>query len=193
MRLRMIGGRFALATCLALVLSVGAVASEPKVKLTKDDKKVIDYLVKNWGEDYDVTSVEVAMDSLGVKQSDATRLRIGSYIKQHPDLHEVIRRWGLVTIVLNADEKLIARALINAQRDGKPAPPVPEIASAVAVTEDQVKRGLATLERYEILQRDKAAGGTAYHIAPRYIKWEPRLDFIFHTVTLADGRRFNTN
>jgi hypothetical protein len=190
MRLRVI--RLALVTCVGLVFSLDAFATDPSVKLTKDDRKVIDYLVKNWGEDYDVTSVGVAMDSLRMKQSDETRFRIGSFIKEHPGLHEVIRRWGWVTIVLNADEKLIARALINPQRDGKPTPSVAEIAVAAGIAEDRVKRGLTTLERYQIVQRDKSAA-SGYRVMPRYIKWEPRLDFIFHTVTLSDGRRFNTN
>ena len=191
MRLRLI--RVVLALSVAVAFSLDANGSEPKVKLTKDDKKVIDHLVKNWGEDYDVSSVDVAMESLKMKPSESTRLRIGTYIKQNPELHEAIRQWGWVTIVLNADEKLIARMLINAQRDTRPTPSVADIAKAVLVSEDQVKRGLAVLERYEILQRDKGAPSPGYRVAQRYIKWEPRLDFIFHTVTLADGRKFSVN
>lgn len=38
--------------------------------------------------------------------------------------------------VLIANEKLIARALINTQRDGKPAPSIAEIAKAVSVNDD---------------------------------------------------------
>jgi len=191
MRLRMTC--LALAATIALVFSLDASAAEPKIKLNKDEKKVIDHLVKNWGEDYDVSSVDVAMESLKMKPSDSARLRIGTYIKQNPELHEAIRQWGWVTIVLNADEKLIARMLINAERDTKPRPSVAEIAKAVLVTEDQAKRALAILERYEIVQRDKSAPDPGYRVAPRYIKWEPRLDFIFHTVTLADGRKFSVN
>jgi hypothetical protein len=191
MRLRMM--RLALIATIALAFSLDASASEPKVNLNKDEKKVIDHLVKHWGEDYDVTSVDVAMESLKMKPSDSARLRIGTYIKQNPGLHEAIRQWGWVTIVLNADEKLIARMLINAQRDDKPTPSVSNIARAVLITEDQVKRGLAVLERYEILQRDKSAAGPGYRVAQRYVKWEPRLDFIFHTVTLDDGRKFSVN
>ncbi len=193
MRSGIIRGGLGLALILVLISSVGAFAADPKIKLTKDDKRVIEYLVKNWGEDYDVTSVDLAMDSLRMKQSDSTRLRIGDYIKDHPELHQVIRSWGWVTIVLNADEKLVARALIDAERDSKPAPSVAQIAGAVGLTEDQASRGLATLEHYEVLQRDQSVGGAGYRVAARYLKWEPRLDFIFHTVTLGDGRKFNTN
>jgi Fic family protein len=133
------------------------------------------------------------MESLKIKTSDSTRLRIGTYIKQNPELHEVIRQWGWVTLVLNANEKLIARMLINAERDSKPTPSIVDISKAVLVSEEQVNRGLTMLERYEIVKREKGAPSPGYKVAQRYLKWEPRLDFIFHTVTLADGRKFSVN
>ena len=149
--------------------------------------------MRDWGEDYSVTSVDLAMNAIKVEQSDETRFRIGSYLKAHPELHEVIRRWGWVTLVLTPDEKLMARALINAERDGKPAPSVSELAKAIGVKEPDVKRGLAMLERYEILKKDSRLGGAGFTVLPRYIKWEPRLDFVFHRVSLGSGRQFNTN
>jgi hypothetical protein len=66
------------------------------------------------------------------------------------------------------------------------------LATAVAVPEPDVKRGLAMLERYEILTKDTKAGGTGYRVLPRYIKWEPRLDYI-HNVSLDSGRQFSVN
>lgn len=177
------------ATLLLLVNAPQAVSGQKR--LSAQEQKVIDYLVEDWGQDYSVTSVDIAMRALNVKESDETRFRIGSHVKAHPELHEVVRRWGWVTLVLTPDEKLIARTLVNAERDGKPAPAVAEIAKAVGITEAQAKRGLRMLRRYEILERGKAAG--AYKVAPRYLKWEPRLDFVFHRVTLDGGHQFNTN
>jgi hypothetical protein len=179
---------------MALMLLVsGASAANGQAQLNPQEQKVIEYLVKDWGEDYSVTSVDIAMNALKVAPSDETRFRIGNYIKAHPELHEVIRRWGWVTLVLTPDEKLIARALINAQRDNKPAPLVSELAKAVGIKEPDVKRGLAMLERYEILKKDSKAGGPEFTVMARYIKWEPRLDFVFHKVSLDSGRQFNTN
>src|SRR6059058_1781216 len=132
----------------------GASAANDQPQLNPQEQKVIDYLVKDWGEDYSVTSVDIAMKALKVAPSDETRLHIGNYIKAHPELHEVIRRWGWVTLVLTPDEKLIARALINAQRDSKPLPSLSELAKAVGLNEPDAKRGLAMLERFEILKKD---------------------------------------
>jgi hypothetical protein len=189
-----VGRRLLLAAaCLVLLLATIGQAADRKDRLTDKEKRVIDYLVHDWDEDYSATSVDLAMDAVGVKQSDETRFHIGSYIKQHPELHEVIRRWSWVTFVLTPDEKLIARALIDAQRDGKPAPSIADIAKAVSVNDDRVKRGLSMLAHYEIIKADPSVGGAGFRVESRYLKWEPRLDFLFHTVTLAGGRKFNTN
>ena len=171
----------------------GQATAGAKDRLKGEEQRVVNYLLGDWGKDYSVTSVDIAMRAVKVKDTDETRFRIGSYIKGHPELHEVIRRWGWVTLVLTPDEKLIARALVNAERDGKPAPGIVEIAKAVGITEDQVKRSLSMLERYEIINRNPSRGGAGFSVIPRYLKWEPRLDFLFHQVTLADGRQFNTN
>jgi hypothetical protein len=49
------------------------------------------------------------------------------------------------------------------------------------------------LERYEILKKDSSAGKAGYRVMPHYIKWEPRLDFVFHKISLDTGRQFNVN
>ena len=183
-----------LLTAIALLLFVNsASAANYQAQLNPQEQRVIDYLVKDWGEDYSVTSVDIAMNAIKVAPSDETRFRIGNYIKSHPELHEVIRRWGWVTLVLTPDEKLIARALINAERDGKPVPSVSELTMVVGVGEPDVKRRLAMLERYEILKKDRKAGGAGYAVIPRYMKWQPRLDFVFHKISLDSGRQFNVN
>jgi len=170
----------------------GQAPAGAKDKLKPEEQRVLTYLLADWGKDYSVTSVDIAMRAVRVKDTDETRFRIGIYIKAHPEIHEVIRRWGWVTLVLTPDEKLIARAIVNAERDGK-RPSIGEIAKAVGITEDQVKRSLSMLERYDIIQRSPSRGGAGFNVIARYLKWEPRLDFLFHQVTLADGRQFNTN
>src|SRR5260370_31516233 len=177
-----------LAVGMLLVFVSGGHAADGQAQFAPQEQKVIDYLVSDWGQDFSVTSVDIAMDALKVEPSDETRFRIGNYIKAHPELHEVIRRWGWVTLVLTPDEKLIARALINAERDSKPAPSISELAKAVSIKEPDVKRGLAMLERYEILKKDSKAGGVGYGVGPRDMEWQPRLDFVLHKITLVSLR-----
>lgn len=181
-----------LASC-ALLISSAANAASDQGQLNAQEQKVINYLVKDWGQDFSVTSVDIAMAALKVEQSDETRFRLGNYIKTHPELHEIIRRWGWVTLVLTPDEKLIARALINAERDAKPTPSTSELGSALGVNEADIKRGLNMLERYEIVKKDRSSGKAGYRVVPHYIKWEPRLDFVFHKISLDSGRQFNVN
>lgn len=192
MRSLMIRRGLLLAGCALLISSVASAAGV-QGQLNAQEQKVIDYLVKDWGQDFTVTSVDVAMAALKVEQSDETRFRVGNYIKTHPELHEIVRRWGWVTLVLTPDEKLIARALINAERDSKPTPSASELAKAVGMSEADVKRGLNMLERFEILKKDSSAAQAGYRVMPRYIKWEPRLDFVFHKISLESGRQFNVN
>ncbi len=95
---------------------------------------------------------------------------------------------GWETLVLTPNEKLIARAIINAAREQKQTPALAEIAKAVAISQSDVKRGLAMLEQYQILKCDESVGGVGYAVAaPRYLNWHPRLDFVFHRMTVSQG------
>lgn len=192
MRSRTIKRAVLLAACMLLLNSASNAASGQS-QLNAQEQKVIDYLVNDWGQDFSVTSVDIAMTAVKVEPSDETRFRIGNYIKTHPELHEIVRRWGWVTLVLTPDEKLIARALINAERDAKPSPKTSNLAKAVGISETDVKRGLNMLERYEIVKKDRSPAKAGYRVMARYIKWEPRLDFVFHKISLDSGRQFNVN
>jgi hypothetical protein len=163
-------------------------------QLSPQEKKVIEYLQGVWGKDNSIMSVDQAIELVGLRSSDEMRLRIGQYIKQHPELHLVIRRWGWETLVLTPDEKLVARAIINAARQQKPTPSLVEIAKTVGISQEEVKRGLQMLERYQILKRDESAGGAGYVVAAsRYLNWHPRLDFVFHRLTVSSGHKTSVN
>ncbi len=162
--------------------------------LKGDDRRVVEFLLNDWGKDYSITSVDIALDALKVRPSDELRFRIGNHIKNHPELHAVLRQWGWETTVLIPNEKLVARAIVNAERDKQKLPSKAEIAKMVGIPEKQVERAVEMLARYEILKRDRSAGGVGYVAAkPRYINWQPWLDFQFHRVTLASGRTFCVN
>jgi hypothetical protein len=196
------GRELLLALCCAVLLAMpqtvvpgqSTQSTAAGAELTPQEKRVVEYLKNVWGKEFSVTSVDQAMAAVGLPPSGDMRLRIGRHIKEHPELHVVIRRWGWETLVLTPDEKLIARAIINAAREQKPAPALAEIAKAVSLSQDEVKRGLAMLEEYGVLKRDAAASGAGYAVAaPRYVNWHPRLDFVYHRITLESGRSFSVN
>jgi hypothetical protein len=158
------------------------------------ERRVVDYLVDDWGKDSAVTSVDIGMAALKLRPSDEMRFRIGTHIKRHPELHAVLRQWGWETIVLTPTEKLVARAIVNAERDQHAPPSRAEIATMVRISEKDVDRAVAMLTRYDILKADHAAGGIGYVATkPRYVNWQQWLDFQFHRVSLAAGRTFCVN
>ncbi len=163
--------------------------------LRPEEQQVLHFLKEDWDLDLSSTSVDLAMDTMGLDSSDADfRFRIGSYIKSHPELHLAVRTWGWETLVLRADEKLIGRAILMAMRDGKPSPSLADLAVQLGISQDKVRTGLEMMARFEILRREARSGGSGYVLAnERYQKWESRLDFQFHTVRLSSGRQFNTN
>src|SRR5215470_20206020 len=89
----------ALAICFTVLPAVSQTAFNPQAAATSDtelspqEKKVIEHLLGVWGKDNSVTSVDQAMEAVGLRPSDETRFRIGRDIKQHPELHVVIRQW----------------------------------------------------------------------------------------------------
>lgn len=182
------------------MLAAGAMLLMATFQLTartqerSEEERILKYLLDDWGKDYNVTSVDLAMKTLGISSSDELRFRVGSHIKEHPELHEVIRQWGWQTLALTPDEKLVARSIVNRQRDKQRPPSLAETARLAGISEKQVQAALAMLARYGILKANKSSGGAGYVAADaRYVNWTPWLDFQFHTVSLSDGRLFNTN
>lgn len=164
------------------------------VGLKGNERRVVEYLLTDWGKDFSVTSVDIAMDALRMRPSDEMRFSIGNHMKNHPELHAVLRQWGWETIVLTPNEKLVARAIVNSERDKQKPPLKAEVARMVGISEKEVERAVEMLARYEILKRDRSVGGIGYVATrPRYIDWQPWLDFQFHRVTLASGRTFCVN
>ena len=156
-----------------------------------DERRVLEYLLHDWNSDSAITSVDVAMDALKVRPSDELRFRIGSHIKAHPELHATVRKWGWETIVLTPNEKLVARGIVNPERDKQTSPSKADLAKTVGISERDVNRAVEMLARYDILKIDQSVGGIGYVATkPRYTNWPQWLDFQFHRVSLASGRTF---
>ena len=156
--------------------------------LKADERKVIEYLLKDWREgveDYSITTMDIAMEALRLPPSSGMRFRIGNYIKNHPELDETL---------LTPDEKLVARAIVSRERNKQKRPTKSELATLVGISEKDSEEAVRTLARFGILKRDRSVGGVGYvAAAPRYLNWQPWLDFQFHRITLSSGRVFCVN
>ena len=162
--------------------------------LGRIEQQVVRFLLEDWSIDLSSTGVDLAMESLDLDPADADlRYRVGSFIKSSPQLHAAVRTWGWETLALTPDEKLLARAIVNATHNGAMLPSLNDLAMQVGRSPEAARAGLEMLVRYDILRPNPNAERLGYVIADeRYLRSDFRLDFQFHTVRLSSGRRFST-
>ncbi len=180
------------ATLLALPALPGTQRPAP---LTAKQQKVLDYLVANWGKDTAVTGIDLAMRILGGNYTPEDRYALATHIRNHPEIHRVIRVFGWVPMALTPDEKLIARQLSRAEREKQPPPTSVELARSVEVRPNAVSDALEMLERLEIIHPSLGAGGVGYRMAnERYVTWEGmmRIDFMYHRVQIEGQQPLDT-
>ncbi len=177
--------RVLLVALVALALAVSATAQVPATPLTQKQQKVVDYLVSHWGKDMNVSGVSLAMRIVGGDYTENDRYAIGTYLKDHPELHRVLRTFGWETVALDPHEKRIARVLSRAERERKPAPSLSELVQLLEETRGAVESGLRMLVWFGIIRRDPSAGGVDYRMSEeRYMDWEGamRITFMNHRV-----------
>lgn len=172
-------------------------AAPPSVApLTPAQQKVVDYLLANWGKQMNVTTVGLAMQSLGGSYTVDDRYVIGLHLKNHPELHRTLRTFGWETFALEPREKRVALVLSRAEREQKPVPSLDELAAGLRDTPEAVAGSIRSLERFGIVRRDQSAGGVGYRMADdRYVDWEGamRITFMDHRVHVEGLEPFNVN
>ena len=165
---------------IAIVVTMASAA--PAAELNVAQQKVLDYLVANWGRDMNVTAIDLAMKIVGDTWTDQDRYVLGVYVREHPELHRVVRQFGWETVALDPLEKRIARLLSRAERGKLPAMTQRELARQLAASPEQVTRGLNMLEQFGIVRPDEVAA-VGYRLADeRYVNWEGgmRITFTSH-------------
>jgi hypothetical protein len=189
------GKRFT-ATVAATLLALLALAGTPRpAPLTAKQQKVLDYLVANWGKDTAVTGIDLGMQILGGDYTPEDRYALATYIRDHPEIHRVIRVFGWMAVALTPEEKLIARQLSRAEREKRPAPTSVELARSVEVGPKAISGALQMLERLGIIRPDPGAGGVGYRMAnERYVTWEGmmKIDFMYHRVQIEGQQPLDT-
>ncbi len=201
--------RFSFLVVATLVLALGGwscahsrarttqTATAPSVAtLTPAQQKVVDYMLANWAKQMNVTTVSLAMQTLGGPYTPEDRIRVGLHLKEHPELHRTLRTFGWETFALESREKRLALVLSRAERERRPIAAVNEIAEALRETSADIVSSMQMLERFGILRRDPTAGGVAYRMADeRYVDWEGamRITFMDHRVHVEGLEPFNVN
>lgn len=163
--------------------------------LTVSQKKILDYLLANWGVDTAMTSIDLAMKSVGGKYTDEDRYVLGAYIREHPESSKFVRFFGWETVALNPEEKLIARHLSSAERGKRPAPSLEELAKLVEVSPESIREGLKMLQRFGLIRADSSAGGAGYRMASEdYVHWEGgmKITFTYHRAHIEGVKSLDT-
>ena len=189
MKRRMVSNAVLLLAALALA---GSVVAEP---LTPEQQAVLDNLVANWGIDLDVSSVEKAMQRVGGDYTADDRYALATHIRDHLELHRVLRRFGWITVALSPTEKVTALLLSKAERESLPLPTLERIAATAGTTPQAVTAGLDMMERLGLVRRDPEAADPGYRMAKkRYAYWQGafKIDYTSHRVEVHGVKDFET-
>jgi len=157
---------------------------------TPEDTRVIEVLLEDWRDLLRCTTIDQAMERVGMPFSHASRLRIAHFLIGDPAASGLMR-WDPPAYVLTNDEKLIARRVVRLWRQGMALPhPGADAwrnAGRRAAQIEDAFNGLVWLgfmrqavDRYEVAEGPES-----------FLRG---LGFSFHEVVLPErGERFNTN
>ena len=158
-------------------------------KLSPDGKKVVDYLVKDWDKRFRSTSIPLAMSNLGIPPEDDLRLEIVGHFRDHPRIARNVRYWGANNYLLNQDERLIAKYLLNTHRDEERRPGPAELGERIGLREAELQARLASMARAGFLA-PAANEELGYALAEGAPMWGGPLRHNFHTVTVEGDKPF---
>ena len=157
--------------------------------LTPAERAVVEVLCAEWQDPLRCTTIDQAMERLGMVFSHTGRLRVAEVLRADRRACAAMR-WALPTYVLTNDEKLVARCLLRTWRDSAEIPPPATAAAGAEVAGETAEAAFETLRWLGMLVARQ--GRWALAGDPR--RFLAGLGFAFHEVVLpAPGARFNTN
>ncbi|MFQ5628449.1 MAG: hypothetical protein ACE5I1_06795 [bacterium] len=178
----------------ALLLLAGCAQKQSEAQspegLSAGGQKAMDYLLADWKKQFRSTGIDLAMKNLGLAPNDALRLEVGQYFREHTDLAKNLEWWGANNYILNNDEKVIAKYVINTFDNENRLPNVQEISKAASLSENDVRKRLTFMAKAGLLQ-DTGNGDLGYALADGYKKWGGPFRYNFHTVTVGEGKPFD--
>lgn len=156
--------------------------------LSSKEQEVVQVLMQDWQDILRCTTIDQALERVDIPFSHERRLVIAAFLLQNAELQEAMR-WHAATYILTNDEKLIARVLIQHEKDFPRLPEAADLAQALSLPEEKVRDGLAALAWVGFLE----AEGEEVQLAPGYRSLLSGLGLYYHEVILQGGERFNTN
>jgi hypothetical protein len=158
--------------------------------LTAQERRVVGILLDDWRDLLRCTTIDQAMERVGVPFSHESRLRIADFLRHDPAAAKLMR-WDLSAYMLTNDEKLFARLILRATPSLGLIPDPEDLAPpSVDWFSAGIPQALETLEWVGILRR--SLGG--YELAPDHARFLNGIGLYFHEVMLpVRDQRFNTN
>ena len=154
-----------------------------------DGKVVIDYLRRQWDRPLRLTTVAMGLEATGRAPRPDLKLKIADQLVANPDLHPVVKRWGVATLVLDEDEKLLGRRLVQLGSGG--TVPAAQLSADTGIAAEQLDRALNALQHLQLISWQSQNGWVSYLLEPNYSERLGPLGFNFHGVRLESGKRFN--
>ena len=185
-----------------------------------DENAIEKLLVNDWESGLRLTTVPQAMHRLGFADDVESRWRIAGGLYDHwqstlgsPEkLQEVasaiglksssetetlsqhwqkqVVTWGLASILLTDNEKLIARHIWARHRQELVLPVPENIEVSLEIPTHEVYDGVQMLARLGFLSVQESQSISGYTLAEDADRFHEGLGFTFHTVTLEDDEQF---
>jgi hypothetical protein len=145
--------------------------------------RVIAHLTTSWRHVFRLTTIDQALDALGIAPTWVLRHAIVDRLVAEPGLSPVLRRWGVATFALNNDERVLGRLLEHAARP----------LSLRSVAERLDLSPLLVRARLQMLLHCGIAAweDDCFGLAPTYAARLGPLGWHFHAVQLDDEPPFN--
>lgn len=164
-----------------------------KMTTTSKLKAVLAYLEEQWSKLFRLTTIEQAIRALGYPMDDELRRRVGAELLAKAAFHPTLAQWGAYTFILNEDEKLLARWLVQRTKNSNSQLTISEVAASLNCTEATVEHQVKNLQGVGLLLGGSPQNTSffEYRFVPEWKKLAGPLEFNFHTVQRETGEQFN--
>jgi DNA-binding transcriptional ArsR family regulator len=159
--------------------------------LTRQERAVLEYLRRDWGKQYRISSIGLAAEVIKAKLSDDSRLRLARFLDANRGAFPAVARHGTATVALTPTEKLIARAILLREVRDKSAANREDIAREMGLSARSLVRPLGVLQKLGAILPEGEGGDVRYRVAARYPRRPSyRIDFYSHQVEVNGSDKF---